>query len=74
MLFQGFYTIISLSDGIVLHSTVSSEKSLGYSRDSWIGKSFIDYVDPQDQTYFAEKVVNNITNSFDELEKGKHIF
>ncbi|XP_044017645.1 period circadian protein isoform X2 [Aphidius gifuensis] len=66
---NGFYTIISLSDGIVLHSTVSSEKSLGYLEDSWIGKSFIDYVDPQDRTYFAEKVINNITVPFDELEK-----
>lgn len=66
-----FGAIVSLHDGLVLHSTASLETALGYSKDAWLGRSFIDYIHPKDQSIFADKLASNIILPFGDHEYGK---
>ncbi|KAK0166793.1 hypothetical protein PV327_004276, partial [Microctonus hyperodae] len=63
-----FGAIVSLHDGLILHSTASLETALGYSKDAWTGRSFIDYIHPKDQSIFADKLVSNVILPFGDHE------
>lgn len=62
--------MISLHDGLVLHSSISLQSSLGYSKDAWLGRSFIDYVHPNDKATFAEKLTSVIILPFGDRVEG----
>ncbi|XP_011311841.1 period circadian protein isoform X2 [Fopius arisanus] len=53
---EEFYTLVSLHDGLVLHSTNSFQTSLGYPKDSWLGNSFIDLLHLKDRSVFCTKL------------------
>lgn len=46
---SGFCCTISPHDSIVLYMTPNSNDVLGYSRDIWLGRSFLDFVHPKDR-------------------------
>eukprot|EP00090_Calanus_glacialis_P014686 TRINITY_DN23529_c0_g1_i1.p1 TRINITY_DN23529_c0_g1~~TRINITY_DN23529_c0_g1_i1.p1 ORF type:complete len:1323 (-),score=302.40 TRINITY_DN23529_c0_g1_i1:347-4315(-) len=57
---DGFCVAVSLSDGMVMHTTSSLTTVLGYPKDMWVGRSFIDFVHPEDRGTFITQVTENI--------------
>lgn len=52
--------MISMHDGIVLFTTPSITDVLGFPRDMWLGRSFIDFVHPKDRATFASQITTGI--------------
>lgn len=66
---NGFCCVISMQDGIVLFTTPSITDSLGFPRDMWLGRSFIDFVHPKDRSTFASQITSGV-EPFTELKSG----
>lgn len=49
-----------MHDGVVLFITPNITKSLGFPRDMWIGRSFIDFVHPKDRSTFASQITYDV--------------
>lgn len=59
-----------MHDGLVLYTTPSICTALGYLKDAWIGKSFIDYIHPKDKTILADQITSGIVLPQEERSKG----
>ncbi|CAL1679142.1 unnamed protein product [Lasius platythorax] len=67
---EGFCAVISMHDGLVLYTTSSICTALGYLKDAWIGRSFIDYVHPKDKIILADQITSGIASPQEERSKG----
>ncbi|CAD1471106.1 unnamed protein product, partial [Heterotrigona itama] len=67
---EGFCAVISMHDGLVLYTTPSICTALGYPKDVWIGRSFIDYVHPKDKATLADQITNSIVSPQEDRSKG----
>lgn len=47
-------------DGVVLYTTPSLTAVLGFPKDMWLGRSFIDFVHPKDRETFSSQVTTGI--------------
>lgn len=61
---DGFCCIISMQDGVVLYTTPSITDSLGFPRDLWLGRSFIDFVHPLHRNTFAAQITSGVAAPF----------
>lgn len=52
--------MISIYDGVVLYTTPSLTTVLGFPKDMWLGRSFIDFIHPKDRETFSNQVTNGI--------------
>ena len=57
---DGFCVAVSMSNGMVIHTTPTLSSVLGYPKDMWIGRSIIDFVHPKDREFFISQVIDNI--------------
>nr|Q17062.1 RecName: Full=Period circadian protein [Antheraea pernyi]AAA64675.1 period clock protein homolog [Antheraea pernyi] len=57
---NGFSCVISMHDGVVLYATASLTSTLGFPKDMWVGRSFIDFVHPRDRNTFASQITNEL--------------
>lgn len=57
---EGFCCVISMCDGVVLFTTPTITESLGFPRDMWLGRSFIDFVHPKDRHTFASQISSGV--------------
>nr|BAB85488.3 period [Sarcophaga bullata] len=57
---ESFCCVISMHDGIVLYTTPSITNVLGFPRDMWLGRSFIDFVHTKDRATFASQITTGI--------------
>ncbi|XP_020806304.1 period circadian protein isoform X1 [Drosophila serrata] len=57
---DSFCCVISMHDGIVLYTTPSITDVLGFPRDMWLGRSFIDFVHIKDRATFASQITTGI--------------
>ncbi|XP_037727127.1 period circadian protein isoform X2 [Drosophila subpulchrella] len=57
---DSFCCVISMHDGIVLYTTPSITDVLGFPRDMWLGRSFIDFVHLKDRATFASQITTGI--------------
>ncbi|XP_068159060.1 period circadian protein isoform X2 [Drosophila tropicalis] len=57
---DSFCCVISMHDGIVLYTTPSISDVLGFPRDMWLGRSFIDFVHHKDRATFASQITTGI--------------
>ncbi|EDW00102.1 period circadian protein isoform X2 [Drosophila grimshawi] len=57
---DSFCCVISMHDGMVLYTTPSITDVLGYPRDMWLGRSFIDFVHVKDRSTFASQITTGI--------------
>ncbi|CAH1117393.1 unnamed protein product [Phaedon cochleariae] len=70
---DGFCCVISMYDGVVLHTTPSLTSVLGFPKDMWLGRSFIDFVHPKDRKTFSSQVTSDIAHPLiDSDEKYKN--
>ncbi|XP_015189237.1 PREDICTED: period circadian protein isoform X3 [Polistes dominula] len=67
---DGFCAVISMHDGLVLYITPSICTALGYSKDAWIGRSFINYVHSKDKITLADQIKNGLVSSQKDDPKG----
>ncbi|XP_043517512.1 period circadian protein isoform X2 [Frieseomelitta varia] len=67
---EGFCAVISMHDGLVLYTTPSICTALGYSKDAWIGRSFINYVYPKDKATLADQITKSIVWPQEDRPKG----
>ncbi|XP_063633990.1 period circadian protein isoform X2 [Cydia splendana] len=58
---EGFSCVISMHDGVVLYMSSTLTVTLGFPKDMWIGRSFIDFVHPLDHNTFASKITDGLT-------------
>ncbi|XP_069365136.1 period circadian protein isoform X1 [Maniola hyperantus] len=58
--YDGFSCVISLQDGIVMYTTPSITPVLGFPKDMWIGRSFIDFVHQRDRDTFASQITSGL--------------
>ncbi|XP_076270074.1 period circadian protein-like [Rhynchophorus ferrugineus] len=49
-----------MNDGLVLYTTPSLTSVLGFPKDTWLGRSFIDFVHPKDRETFASHVTTKL--------------
>ncbi|XP_012533743.1 period circadian protein isoform X3 [Monomorium pharaonis] len=66
---EGFCAVISMHDGLVLYTTPSICTALGYHKDAWIGRSFIDYVHLKDRTTLADQITSGVASPQEERSK-----
>ena len=57
---DGFCVAVSMSNGMVIHTTPTLSSVLGYPKDMWIGRSIIDFVHSKDREFFISQVTDNI--------------
>ncbi|XP_039763176.1 period circadian protein isoform X2 [Pararge aegeria] len=57
---EGFSCVISLQDGVVMYTTPSITASLGYPKDLWMERSFIDFVHQRDRKTFASQITSGL--------------
>ena len=61
-----------MQDGVVLFTTPSITDNLGFPRDMWLGRSFIDFVHPRDRSTFANQITSGVAVPFSETKSGFH--
>ncbi|XP_037914579.1 period circadian protein isoform X3 [Hermetia illucens] len=59
-----------MHDGIVLFTTPSITDTLGFPRDMWLGRSFIDFVHPKDRTTFGSQIATGVAVPIAETRAG----
>ncbi|XP_044752877.1 period circadian protein [Coccinella septempunctata] len=69
---NGFCCVISINDGVVLYTTPSLTSVLGFPKDMWLGRSFIDFVHPKDRETFSSQVTMGIALPLVNLEDVKN--
>ncbi|XP_031767497.1 period circadian protein isoform X2 [Galleria mellonella] len=57
---EGFSCVISMDDGVIMYTTSSLTAMLGFPKDMWIGRSFIDFVHPRDRNTFASQITSGL--------------
>lgn len=55
-----------MHDGVVLYTTSTITDALGFPRDMWLGRSFIDFVHPKDRATFASQITSGVAVPFSE--------
>ncbi|XP_058059642.1 period circadian protein [Anopheles bellator] len=68
---DGFCCVISMHDGVVLFTTPSITHSLGFPKDMWLGRSFIDFVHPKDRSTFASQITSKVVVPLGESKSGQ---
>lgn len=61
-----------MHDGIVLFTTPNITVSLGFPRDMWLGRSFIDFVHPKDRATFASQITSGVAVPFSEYRSNSN--
>ncbi|XP_015600144.1 period circadian protein isoform X2 [Cephus cinctus] len=67
---EGFCAVISMHDGLVLYTTPSLCTALGFPKDSWIGRSFMEFVQPRDRDTLAHQISVGIASPHEDKFKG----
>lgn len=57
---DGFCCVISMHDGVILFTSPTITDSLGFPKDMWLGRSFIDFVHPKDRSTFASQITTGV--------------
>lgn len=47
-------------DGVVLYTTPGLTSVLGFPKDTWLGRSFMDFVHPKDRETLASQITSDI--------------
>ncbi len=60
-----------MHDGVVLYTTHTITDALGFPRDMWLGRSFIDFVHPKDRATFASQITSGVAVPFSEFSESR---
>lgn len=59
-----------MHDGLVLYTTPSIYTILGYTKNAWVGQSFIGYVHPKDKATLIDQITSAMISPQEEGYKG----
>lgn len=59
---DSFGVIVSMHDGLIVNTSNSIHKSMGYPKDMWQGRSFIDFIHSKDRISFISYVTSVLTD------------
>ncbi|XP_030767929.1 period circadian protein-like isoform X1 [Sitophilus oryzae] len=65
---EGFCCVISIHDGAVIYTTPSLTNVLGFPKDTWTGRSFVDFIHPKDRDTFASQITNCLASPLMDAE------
>lgn len=60
-----------MHDGVVLYTTPSLTSVLGFPKDMWLGRSFIEFVHQKDRETFASQITNGLAEPLSDSAKQK---
>lgn len=60
-----------MHDGLVLYTTPSLTAVLGFPKDMWLGRSFIEFVHQKDREAFANQIANDLAEPLVDSTKQK---
>jgi period circadian protein len=49
-----------MQDGMVVFTTPSISDAVGFPRDMWLGRSFIDFIHPKDRAAFTSHITSGV--------------
>ncbi|XP_055633275.1 period circadian protein isoform X2 [Toxorhynchites rutilus septentrionalis] len=58
---EGFYCVITEYDSVVLYTTPGITHCIGFPKDMWLGRSFLDFVHPNDRASFARQITSKVS-------------
>lgn len=67
---EEFTAIISMRDGVVVHTSSGITDVLGFPQDMWVGRSITDFVQSKDRGPFASHITTGVANPLTQVEKG----
>ncbi|XP_031621242.1 period circadian protein isoform X2 [Contarinia nasturtii] len=56
---ESFCCAISMHDGVILSTTANLTDSLGFPKDIWLGRAFIEFIHPKDRPTFASQITSS---------------
>lgn len=59
---DSFGVVVSMDDGLIIHTSNSVSKNMGYPKDMWQGRSFIDFIHPKNRISFINYVTSVLTD------------
>lgn len=59
---DSFDFVVSMNDGLIINTSNSIQKSMGYPKYMWQGRSFIDFIHPKDHISFISYVTSVLTD------------
>lgn len=71
---EEFTAIISMSDGIVKHTSTGIVDVLGFPVDMWVGRSITDFVQAKDRAAFASHITSGVASPLTQVDKGRFNF
>lgn len=57
-----FGVVVSMINGIIINTSDSIYQSMGYPKNMWQGRSFIDFIHPEDRKSFTNYVTSVLTD------------
>lgn len=62
ILADSFGVVVSMNDGLIIHTSNSISENMGYPKDMWQGRSFIDFIHPKNRISFVSYVTSVLTD------------
>ncbi|XP_025416947.1 period circadian protein isoform X2 [Sipha flava] len=59
-----FGVIVSMNDGLIINTSNSIQKNMGYPKDMYQGRSFVDLIHPNDRISFISYVTSVLTDPY----------
>ncbi|XP_022163847.1 period circadian protein isoform X2 [Myzus persicae] len=59
---DSFGVVVSMTDGLIIDISNSINKSMGYPKDMWKNRSFIDFIHPKDRMTFVNYITSILTD------------
>ncbi|XP_026278051.1 period circadian protein isoform X3 [Frankliniella occidentalis] len=67
---EEFTVIISMTDGIVKHTSSGILDVLGFPHDMWVGRSITDFVQVKDRAAFASHITSGVASPLTQVDKA----
>lgn len=67
-----FGVIVSMNDGLIINTSNSIHKNMGYPKDMCQGRSFVDFIHPNDRSSFISYVTSVLTDPYTVSKQGMY--
>jgi period circadian protein len=73
-MFQGeFCVVVSMQDDMVIFTTPTISDVVGFPKDMWLGRYFIDFVYPKHRAAFTSHIASGVVTPFTHIYKKMYI-
>ncbi|XP_021930791.1 period circadian protein isoform X2 [Zootermopsis nevadensis] len=64
-----FCVVVSMQDGMVVFTTPSITDVVGFPKDMWLGRSFIDFIHPKHRAAFTSHIASGVVTPLTHMHK-----